>query len=111
PDAGRAAVAATREDHTDRAPHLTNVGEALRARFERVGDLADINEAVVIGRAAVAATPTDHPDQTKYLRSLGKALQARFERVGDPANANEALNAWRGAAMVSNAPPTGRSAR
>ena len=32
-------------------------------RFERTGDLADLDAAITAGRQAVAASPADHPDR------------------------------------------------
>jgi hypothetical protein len=40
---------------------LVNLASALQARFERTGELADLDEAIRVGREAVVATPPDHP--------------------------------------------------
>ena len=42
---------------------LSNLGAALRTRFERTGDRADLDAAIDAGRQAVAASPADHPDR------------------------------------------------
>ena len=42
----RQAVAATPADHPDRAAMLSNLGAALRTRFERTGDRADLDAAI-----------------------------------------------------------------
>ena len=101
-------MAATPTGHTEQAGWLSNLGATLLRRFERVGDLADLDAAVEAGRAAVAATPTGHPDQAMYLSNLGDALQTRFERVGEPVDAQTALDAWRKAAAVATAPVSAR---
>jgi hypothetical protein len=53
------------------AAMLSNLGIALRRRFERTGTGADLDEAITVGRAALAATPTDHPNHAGYLSNLG----------------------------------------
>ena len=67
----RQAVAASPADHPDRAWKLSNLGHALRRRFERTGDLADLNTAVSAARQAVAASPADNPDRATFLSNLG----------------------------------------
>ena len=42
-----------RAGHPDRATMLSNLGGALQARFERTGDVADLDAAVDAGRQAV----------------------------------------------------------
>ena len=82
---------------------LSNLGVALRTRFERTGDQADLDEAVTAGRHAVAATPPDHPDRAGRLSNLGVALRARFERTGGQADLDEAIAVGRDA--VAATPP------
>ena len=84
-------MAASPTDHPDRADDLSNLGTALQTRFERTGDLADLDEAITSGGQAVAATPADHPDRAGYLSNLGIALRTRFERTGDLADLDEAI--------------------
>ena len=57
----RQAVAATPADHPDRGAMLSNLGGALRARFERTGDPADLDAAIEVGQQAVAASPDRPP--------------------------------------------------
>ncbi len=47
-------LAPTPADHPDRAVTLSNLGAALQTRFERVGEIADLDAAIVAGREAVA---------------------------------------------------------
>lgn len=58
------------------SPALLVMVMIMQARFERVGDLSDLNAAIEAGRAAVTATPTDHPNQAMYLSNLGTTLRA-----------------------------------
>jgi len=43
--------------------YLSNLGSALRDRFERTVDLPDLEQAIATGQAAVRATPADHPTE------------------------------------------------
>jgi hypothetical protein len=53
----RDTVAVTPADHPDHPTCLSNLGGALRTRFERTGHPADLDEAITAGRNAVATTP------------------------------------------------------
>ena len=72
---------ATPADHPDRAIWLSNLGNALQARFEQTGALADLDEAISAGRAAVDATPAGHSDRAAMLSNLGGC-------AGDPVRAD-----------------------
>ena len=74
---------------------LSNLALALRARFERTGALADLDEAVSIAQEAVNATPAAHPDRPGWLSNLGNALQSRFKRTGAPADLDASITAKR----------------
>jgi uncharacterized protein YegL/tetratricopeptide (TPR) repeat protein len=76
-----AAIAALREalnlipnDHRDRAALLSNLGGALRARFERTGDLSDLEQAIVSTRQALAATGAEDSQYPAILNNLGAML-------------------------------------
>ncbi|KAI0312531.1 CHAT domain-containing protein [Amylostereum chailletii] len=49
------------DDHAFKVGHLNELGISLRARFEVLGDLADIDGAITVQKQAVALTPTSHP--------------------------------------------------
>ncbi|WP_239341578.1 CHAT domain-containing protein, partial [Frankia sp. CiP3] len=93
---------------------LSNLGAALRIRFERTGaqaDLDDAVDAVDACRAAVAATPTDHPNRAMYLFNLGNALQTRFERTGELADLDDAVDAGRAAVAATASDHPDRAGR
>ncbi|EIV96079.1 hypothetical protein FraQA3DRAFT_5941, partial [Frankia sp. QA3] len=79
--------------HPDHAAVLSNLGAALRTRFEQRGSAADLTAAVDAGRQAVAATAPDHPDRGAMLSNLGIALRARFGQTGSPADLAGAVDA------------------
>ena len=99
------AVQATPADHPDRADVLSNLGIALRTRFERTGAAGRPGRRDP-GRAqqAVQATPADHPDRAMYLSNLGAALRTRFERTGAQADLDAAIEA--GSRPCRPPPPT-----
>ena len=90
-------------DHHDRVAMLSNLGLALQLRFERVGALADLDEAITVGWGAVQATPADHPDRAGYLSNLGFALRVRFRRVGAQADLDQAITVGREAVQATPA--------
>ncbi|QKV73650.1 CHAT domain-containing tetratricopeptide repeat protein [Amycolatopsis sp. Hca4] len=67
----------TPPNHRDKGLSLSNLGNALRIRFERTENTNDIEEAVLASREAVVATPGD-PDIGTYWDNLGVALQHMF---------------------------------
>ena len=90
-DACRSALALTPEGSPNRARLLSNLGSALRIRFERMGELMDLDEAIRVGDAAVAATPDNSPRRAGRLSNLGIALRARFERTAQMKDLDEAV--------------------
>ena len=96
---GRQAVTLT--NHPNLGMYLSNLGVALRRRFDRTGALADLDEAITVGRQAVTLTPTDHPELGMYLSNLGIALQARFERRGAQVDLDEAITVGRQAVTLT----------
>ena len=84
-------MAATPNDHPKRAARLSNLGAALRTRFERAESVADLDRAISVCEEALAATPRDHPYRARRLSNLGAALQTRFERAGSMADLDRAI--------------------
>ncbi|MEO3749412.1 CHAT domain-containing protein [Streptomyces sp. B6B3] len=84
-------------DHPQRAAVLSDLLNALRIRYERVGELADLEDAITAGRAAVQATPTNHFQRAGRLSNLGAVLHLRFERVGELADLEDAIDRLRAA--------------
>ncbi|MCX4529285.1 tetratricopeptide repeat protein [Streptomyces sp. NBC_01551] len=93
----------TPADHPGCAVYLNNLGLALRARFERLGAVADLDAAIDAGRKAVEATPTDHPKRAGRLINLVLVLRARFERLGVVADLDAAIKAGREAVEAAPA--------
>ena len=70
---------------------LSNLGVFLESRYERVGDMVDLEKAIQVARRVVALTPEDHSDLAGYLNNLGSMLKSRYERTRDIADLEEAI--------------------
>ncbi|MFE3188033.1 CHAT domain-containing protein [Nocardia sp. NPDC059240] len=84
-------VAVTPADDVNHVVRLSNLGAALRVRFERAGALADLDEAVRVGRRAVEA-PSDHPNRGACLANLAGTFGTRFTRTGVMADLDSAID-------------------
>ena len=104
----RQAVGATPDDHPERAGRFSNLGIALRSRFDRSGTLTDLDEAINLGRQAVRATPDDHPDLAIYQANLASMLQGRFDRTEATEDRDAAVTGWVAAAKSDVALPSVR---
>ena len=86
-----------------RAAYLSNLGNTLRARFERTRILTDLDAAVKVGRDAVAATPAGDSSLAGHMSNLGAALQARFDENGVKADLDEAIKNFQAAVDAAHA--------
>jgi CHAT domain len=78
----RILAATPAEDRSNRALVLAMLGVALQYRFERTGEMTDIDEAVRVGRLAADGIPVGHSQQFTVLVNLAAALRLRFDRTG-----------------------------
>jgi CHAT domain/Tetratricopeptide repeat len=104
-------LTATPDDHPDRAGRLSNLGNALRTRFERNGTRADIDGAIQAVQQAVQATPDGHPDRAMFLTNLGNALLTRFLHTGARADVDNAIQATQQAVQATPADHPDRARR
>jgi hypothetical protein len=81
-DQTQQAVRRARTQHTAESLHVTEQGEMLAARLERVREAID-------GRRLPAATTSEERDQAQGLRTTLRTLQGRASRVGTPAALQE----------------------
>ncbi|RXW25659.1 hypothetical protein EST38_g189 [Candolleomyces aberdarensis] len=78
---------------------LNNLGISLRLRFEREGNLSDIQEAISIQQKVVGMTPHDRADYPSHLANLGNSFLYRFGRTKDKLDLEEAIK-YQGAAIT-----------
>ncbi|WP_242909895.1 tetratricopeptide repeat protein [Actinomadura terrae] len=89
------AVAAHAAVGHDRPLHAGNRANALTARFDRLDDIADLDEALRVGTAALAALPGTHIHRGAQLSNLGGVRFERFQRTRDTADLAEAITSDR----------------
>ena len=70
---------------------LASLGTALSYRFDRLGELEDLEEAILKWRDAVNHTPDGHPHKPSYLSNLGVSLRCRFNRLGELNDPDDAI--------------------
>ncbi|KAJ7190790.1 CHAT domain-containing protein [Mycena pura] len=73
----------TPEGHPDKPSCYNNLGTSLRRRFNRLGDLDDLNQSVLRYQTALMLTPEGHPEKLLCYNNLGISLRRRFQRLGD----------------------------
>ncbi|CAI7627541.1 unnamed protein product [Penicillium glandicola] len=73
----------------------------LVSRYEEIGQMNDLEEAIRVSRQAVAATPDDHPDLPILLNNLGNKLQSQYEQTGRMEKLDEAIRLSRQAVEVT----------
>ncbi|KAG9092338.1 hypothetical protein FRC07_011688, partial [Ceratobasidium sp. 392] len=81
----------TPDGHPDKPTGLNNLGLSWRRRFERLGELTDINNAIACKAQAVDLTPDGQPHKPACLSNLGISWQRRFERLGELTDINNAI--------------------
>ncbi|KAJ7477682.1 CHAT domain-containing protein [Mycena latifolia] len=91
---------AVRDDPTT-AMYLSDLGGALRQRFERLGNVVDINQGKALCAAAVEMTPDGHPDMASQLTNLGSCLLRRFGELGDLTDLNESVSTFEAAIRLT----------
>jgi len=72
---------------------LNNLGNKLGLRYERTGDMADLEAAIQAAQQAVDSTPQDHPNWAMHLNNLGNKHGSRYERTGGMADLQAAIQA------------------
>ncbi|KAJ2912256.1 hypothetical protein MD484_g8150, partial [Candolleomyces efflorescens] len=80
---------------------LHNLGISLRLRFERHGDLSDIQEAINAQQKVARMTPSDHADYPIRLTSLGNSFLSRYARTKDRSDLEEAIELQKRAVSVT----------
>ncbi|KAJ7466076.1 CHAT domain-containing protein [Mycena latifolia] len=87
--------------HPDMPSQLANLGNSLLRRFECLGDLTDINQAVSRHEAAVELTPDGHQEMPSRLNNLAHSLLSRFERLGALTDINQGVSKFEAAVELT----------
>ena len=91
-------------DHLDRAGRLNNLGNHFLCRYERSGNLQDLEAAIARSQAAVEATPEDHPDRAGRLSNLGAHVSSQYERSGNLQDLEAVIAAYLASWEILSAP-------
>ncbi|KAG9029630.1 hypothetical protein FRB95_005066 [Tulasnella sp. JGI-2019a] len=83
--------------HDGRSSILKNLGKLLRTRFDRTGDVGDLEGSIRHQQAALSLWPMGHPILPSSQSNLGNALRTRFNLLGDMADLEESIRHYRGA--------------
>ena len=86
------AIDLTTNGYPNKPAYLANLGNSLRARFNCLGQLSDLEEAISTHRNAVELIPNGHPHKPNHLQAFGLCFQARFERLGELSDIEEAIS-------------------
>ncbi|TDL22044.1 hypothetical protein BD410DRAFT_803857 [Rickenella mellea] len=77
--------------HPDQPALLGNLGVLFLHRFNLLGDIADINQAILYTERAVQLTPEGDLDMPSRLHVLGTSFFERFKRHGVVADIEQAV--------------------
>jgi hypothetical protein len=89
-------IVETSEADDDRlAGYLSNLGVALRQRYQRTGEPEDGVEAVAVLRRAVSLAEGENPERGTYLTNLSRALLQLADYDDDPDLLSESAEATR----------------
>lgn len=99
-------LAAAANVHPDGGPDagvLSNLGVALRARFEHCGNRDDLDHAVAAFRTALDLVPEEHGGRVTVLSMLGSSLVIRARSgSADASDMDEAVSALATAARLTS---------
>ncbi|KZV73113.1 hypothetical protein PENSPDRAFT_319493 [Peniophora sp. CONT] len=99
--AARCAVELTPDGHADKPAYYNNLGSSFRVRFERNGDMDDIEHSIAAHLRAVELTPEGHADKPGHYNNLGSSFRVRFERNGDMDDIEQSIAALSRAVEVT----------
>ena len=77
--------------HPDRHNSLNNLAIDLHSRFDKTGQLADLEEAILLNREALGLRPPSHPDRPNSLDHLALILARNYDKTGQLADLEEAI--------------------
>ena len=84
----REAMEMTPENQPARVDMLSNLGAMLATRYEKIGDVGDLEEAIQLTRQGLSATSNT---SATSLRNLGQMLENQFKVTENVADLEEAI--------------------
>ncbi|KAJ6533448.1 CHAT domain-containing protein [Mycena vulgaris] len=82
--ADQQAVWLTPDRHTAKAERFRELGISFTERYQRLGDLNDLESALQADQEAVELTPEGHPDSPDRLQSLAASFTNRYRKSHRP---------------------------
>lgn len=83
---------------------------ALIARFDVLGDIADLESAISYYEKALSITPNGYPHKSALLHILSTALVKRFQRLDDVADIHRSVSTIEEAVRITMAEHPNRAA-
>ena len=80
------------DEHPDKPALLDNLGMSQETRFGRLGELADLENAIFNQQKAVKLTDDGHPNKPKYLNNLGLSQATCFRHLSKLADLQNAIS-------------------
>ncbi|KAI0083823.1 hypothetical protein BDY19DRAFT_998220 [Irpex rosettiformis] len=71
------------EGSAEESEILDNLSIALQTRYKATGDLADLQEAIMLGTRILERTPDEDPAKPARMSNLDSAVLSRFDRLGN----------------------------
>lgn len=99
-------ISSRAESYTVSLKWVHNLGNSHRHRFERLGELADLDRAMECQSQAVLLCPDGYAHKANRLNSLGNSHSRRFEHLGEPADIDKAIECYSHAAALTLAAHT-----
>jgi hypothetical protein len=86
------AVELTPDGHLDKIRYTGDLVYSLQARFEKLGDVADLAQSISLYSDVVRRTPNRHPDKPGCMLNFSISLFGRFHRSEDIADLEQACS-------------------
>ncbi|PVF91357.1 hypothetical protein CPB86DRAFT_878568, partial [Serendipita vermifera] len=96
------------DDHPNKADYLNGLGISLDSRFQCLGNLSDLDRAIITNQAAVNLTPEDHPSKRLCLIGLASAYWSRFRHLSLPDDAETTITLLSSASNSQTGSPVHR---
>ncbi|KAI6042203.1 hypothetical protein EDC04DRAFT_2971598 [Pisolithus marmoratus] len=74
----RRALVLRPEGHPDRSSTITELVDCLSSRRNKLGDVANLEDSILLGRADLNRCPLEHANRSIFLHNLGCDLRKRF---------------------------------
>ncbi|KIM78354.1 hypothetical protein PILCRDRAFT_794197 [Piloderma croceum F 1598] len=86
----------------DAAMHMDSLGTSQLCRFNRLGDVSDLENAITNTQNAVELTDESHPDKPWYLSNHSICQLRHFERLGHLSDLENAISNIQKAVNLTN---------